>query len=255
VAAGHVRDLLIPSDTPVHRLPPECKIAAVAAFVLVVVATPRTWFAAFAGYAALLLLVALEARVPLPTVARRTAIEAPFVAFAVLLPFVASGERVEVLGVAVSEPGLLGAWNILAKGTLGVVASVLLVSTTDSRALLLGLQRLRLPRRLVEIAAFMLRYADVIAAEMGRMRVARAARCFQPRSVRQLRAVAHSAGALFIRCYERGERVYLAMLSRGYSGQLPAGPAGAGTAAGSWAAAAALPVAAAGVLLLAGTLR
>jgi cobalt/nickel transport system permease protein len=148
-------------------------------------------------------------------------VEIPFVAFAVLMPVVSGGVRVDVLGVSLSQDGLLSGWNLLAKGTLGVVASILLAATTDARALLMGLQRLRLPARLVEIAAFMVRYVEVVAAEMHGMRVARESRAFHARHLGHLRVVAQSAGALFVRTYERGERVHLAMLSRGYAGAMP----------------------------------
>jgi cobalt/nickel transport system permease protein len=249
VSSGHAHGGLVPAHSAVHRLPPECKLLAAVAFVLVVVATPRTWYPAFGGYALLLAGVALLASVPLRTVARRVGVEAPFVLFALLLPFVAHGERVSVLGVAVSGPGLLAAWNVLAKATLGTVASILLLATTGQRELLRGLARLRLPSRLVEIAGFMIRYADVIAAELRRMRIARESRCFSARSVRSWRVLAQAAGALFVRCYERGERVHLAMLSRGYTGAAYAA-AGSAAAPSSWARAAALP-AAAGVVLAA----
>jgi len=56
---------------------------------------------------------------------------------------------------------------------------------------------------------------------MERMRVARASRGFDAKGIRHWRVLANCAGALFIRSYERGERVHLAMLSRGYSGELP----------------------------------
>jgi cobalt/nickel transport system permease protein len=87
--------------------------------------------------------------------------------------------------------------------------------------ILRGLERLRVPRVFVGICAFMIRYGDVITAEMQRMRVARASRGYNARWLWNARAVAASAGTLFIRSYERGERVYLAMASRGYSGALP----------------------------------
>ena len=145
-------------------------------------------------------------------------VEIPFLAFAVLMPVVSGDLRVDVLGASLSQDGLVSGWNLLAKGTLGVVASILLAATTDARSLLLGLQRLRLPARLVEIAAFMVRYVEVVAAEMHRMRVARESRAFHARHLGHLRVVAQGAGALFVRTYERGERVHLAMLSRGYAG-------------------------------------
>ncbi|GAA2865680.1 cobalt ECF transporter T component CbiQ [Streptosporangium fragile] len=221
MGAGHHHQLYRPGDTPVHRLPPQCKLAAAAGFALVVVATPREWFGAFGLYAALLAGAAYAARVPPGFVLRRMAVEIPFVAFALAVPFIGIGERVAVLGVSLSVEGLWAAWNILAKATLGVVASILLAATTEPRLMLLGAQRLRLPPLLVQIAMFMLRYMDVILEEMRRMRVARESRGFVARDVRHIPVIARSAGALFIRSYERGERVHLAMLSRGYTGSMP----------------------------------
>ncbi|MFJ8190826.1 cobalt ECF transporter T component CbiQ [Streptomyces sp. NPDC096094] len=221
MGAGHAHRLYRRGDSPVHGLPPHTKLAAAFAFVIVVVSTPREAMWAFGLYALLLATVAYAARVPAGFLVRRLLIEVPFVAFAVLMPFVAEGERVEVLGMSLSVNGLWGAWNVLAKGTLGVAASVLLASTTELRELLLGLQRLKLPPLLVQIASFMIRYGDVIADEMRRMRIARESRGFEARGVRHWGVLAKSAGALFIRSYERGERVHLAMVSRGYAGSMP----------------------------------
>jgi cobalt/nickel transport system permease protein len=88
----------------------------------------------------------------------------------------------------------------------------------------------------VAICGFMIRYGDVITGEMARMRVARQSRGYDGRWIWQARAVAASAGALFIRSYERGERVYLAMVSRGYDGVMPPTGERVGTAAEWWAA-------------------
>ena len=68
---------------------------------------------------------------------------------------------------------------------------------------------------------FMIRYLDVVTAEMGRMLVAMRSRGCDPRYPKHWPVLARSLGALFIRSYERGERVHLAMLSRGYTGTLP----------------------------------
>ncbi|MET9865439.1 cobalt ECF transporter T component CbiQ, partial [Streptomyces sp. NPDC006386] len=221
MGAGHAHKLYRHGHSPVHRLPPHTKLAAVFAFVVVVVSTPREAMWAFGLYAVLLGVVAAVARVPAGFLLRRLLIEVPFVAFAVLMPFVAEGERVEILGLSLSVNGLWGAWNVLAKGTLGVAASVLLAATTELRELLLGLQRLKLPPLLVQIASFMIRYGDVITDEMRRMRIARESRGFEAKGVRHWGVLAKSAGALFIRSYERGERVHLAMVSRGYAGSMP----------------------------------
>ena len=237
---AHHHHLYLPGSSPLHRLPPQCKLVASLAFVLVVVATPRGQFWAFGAYAGLLGVVALLAHVPVGLVLRRMVVEAPFVVFAFLLPFVSRGDQVDVLGMELSESGLLGAWNILAKGSLGVIASILLIATTEPRSLLLGLERLRMPQLMVQIMQFMFRYLDVISSEMHRMRIARESRAFEARTLRNLGVIAHSAGALFIRSYERGERVHLAMLSRGYNGTMPA-IIDVSAGRRSWAAAAVLP--------------
>jgi cobalt/nickel transport system permease protein len=222
VGAGAAATTLhVDADSPLHRLPAQCKVAATALFVVAVVATPREAWWAFVLDLALLIGLAVLGRVPLGVAARRLVLEAPFLAFAVLLPFVAEGPRVDVGPLSLSESGLWGAWNIVAKGTLGAFAAVLLVSTTELPAILRGLERLHVPRTFTTVAGFMVRYADVVSGEMSRMAVARQSRGHDPRWLWQARAVASSAGALFVRSYERGERVYLAMLARGYEGAMP----------------------------------
>jgi cobalt/nickel transport system permease protein len=247
MGAQHSHRLYVHAHTPVHALPPQCKIVALVLFVLVVVATPRTAFWAFGAYTALIGAVAAISRIPPLFIAKRLLIELPFVAFALLLPFIAQGERIDVLGIDVSRDGLLGAWNILAKATLGVLGSIILAATTEARDLLVGLERLRVPKLLVQIMSFMVRYMDVVTDELRRMRIARASRGFHARGPRHWGTVARSAGALFIRSYERGERVHLAMMSRAYAGSLPVF-AGGEASVGSWVAALAVPF---GALLIA----
>ena len=221
MGAGHGHRLHYHGHSPIHRLPAHIKLVALLAFMLTTVATPRDWYPVFAGYLAALLVVIAISKVPALYIAKRMVIEVPFVVFAILMPFISSGPRTEFLGLTVSEPGLLAAWGLLAKGTLGVIASLTLAATTEPRDLLAGLEKLRLPNQLVQIMGFMIRYLDVVTDEMRRMRVARESRGFRARSIKQWPVVARSAGALFIRSYERGERVHLAMMSRGYTGKLP----------------------------------
>jgi cobalt/nickel transport system permease protein len=221
MGAGHGHLLYRAADSAVHRLAPQVKIVSALATVLCVVATPRTQFWAFGGYLVVLLSVWSVARIPVRWFAARALVEVPFVVLAVLLPLVGGGERVGFLGLPVSVPGALAGWNILVKGTLGVLVSLTLAGTTTQRDLLLGLQRLRVPSLLITIATLMLRYVEVLVAEARRMRTARICRGHHPRFLWQIGATAKGVGTLFIRAYERGERVHIAMLARGWSGVLP----------------------------------
>ena len=221
MGAGHGHKLHYHGHSPIHRLPAHVKLVGLIGFMLTVVATPRDWYPVFACYLTVLAVVIAVSQVPPRYIAKRMVIEVPFVVFALLMPFISTGARTEFLGLTVSEPGLLAAGGLLAKGTLGVIASLTLAATTEPRDLLAGLTRLGVPDQLVQIMGFMIRYLDVVGDEMRRMRVARESRGFRATTLRHWPVVARSAGALFIRSYERGERVHLAMVSRGYTGTLP----------------------------------
>jgi cobalt/nickel transport system permease protein len=149
------------------------------------------------------------ARLPFAFVCRRLAFEAPFVLCALLLPFTGGAD------------GTWAAWNVLAKATLGTLAVVVLGATTPVADLLRGLEVLRVPRAFTSVAGFMARYADVVTGEVKRMRIAQRSRAYDPRWLWHARALAPATGALFVRSFERGERVYVSMLSRGFDGSLP----------------------------------
>ena len=223
MGAGHGHTLHYHGHSVVHRAPAHVKLLVLLAFVLVVVATPKDWFAAYGVYLVAVGAVIGLSQVPPAYILKRTVVEIPFVVFALLMPFIATGPRTEVLGVSVSEAGLLAGWALLVKGTLGVLASLTLAATTEPPDLLVGLERLRMPQQLVQIMGFMIRYVDVVADEMRRMRIARESRGFDAHNPRHWPVLGRSAGALFIRSYERGERVHLAMVSRGYTGSMPRG--------------------------------
>lgn len=184
-------------------------------------ATPIRNLPAYFAYFSIIWLALILAKIPPLTAVKRSLIEIPFIAFALLMPFFGQGERVEFLGLLLYREGIEAGAGIIAKATLGVLTAILLSATTTAREILRGLEILKLPTLLVQIASFMLRYLNVVTDEMERMRVARASRGFQESGIKHWKVLANSAGALFIRSYERGERVHLAMLSRGYSGTLP----------------------------------
>jgi len=185
------------------------------------VATPITKWQGFIAFFALVIAATLVAKIPITTLFKRAVIEVPFVLFAVLMPFFGTGEKFAIGPLELYRAGLLAGASIVAKGTLGVLCAVLLSTTTAAREILRGLERLRLPIIMVQIASFMLRYINVISDEMQRMKIVRESRGFEATGIKHWKILATSAAALFIRSYERGERVHLAMLSRGFDGNLP----------------------------------
>ncbi len=221
MGAGHGHKLHYHAHSAIHGLAGSTKIVALLGFMIIVVATPATWYLAFVAYLAILLTVITISTVPLRYLLPRMLVEVPFLVFAGLMPFIATGPRMEVWGMSLSQSGLQSGWALLAKGTLGVLAGLTLAATTESQEILRGLERLRLPNLLVQIMGFMIRYLDLVIDDIKRQHIALTSRGFRATDPRHWPVLAKSVGALFIRSYERGERVHLAMLSRGYEGTMP----------------------------------
>lgn len=221
MGAGYGTHLHVEGDSPVHRLPAHAKLVGLVVFVLLVVALPREAHGLRVAMLLVALGVVLTTRVPRRHVLSRLVVETPFVVFALVLPFVATGPQRRLGPVTVSQDGLDAGLALLVTATTSVLMAIAFATTTSSRDLVRALQHLRVPDRLVQILSFMVRYLGVVGSQAQRMKVARDSRGFRPRSLGSWPVIASSAGALFIRSYERGERVHLAMLSRGYTGQLP----------------------------------
>lgn len=217
-AAHH---LLIARDTPVHRAAPQIKLVALGVFVAAVAVTPPRQVWAIAVHAAILAIVVAVARIPPLVIARRLLVVGPFLVVAAVLPFIGDGPRTDVGPWDVSIDGLWAGWGIAARTLLGATASIVLTATTGVPTILLGLTRLRVPRPVVAIIAFMIRYLDLAADRLHRMRRSMTARAHDPRWLWQARPVAAAAGTTFVRTFEQGERIHQAMLARGYTGHMP----------------------------------
>jgi cobalt/nickel transport system permease protein len=222
MSGAHGHALFVHGSSPIHRLAPQVKIVSALLFVFAVVSTPRQAFWAFGIYAVALGTLVVVAGIPLRFLLSRMLAATPLMLLALLFPIFGSGPRVEVLGLSLSQAGLWDMWNLLAKSLLGMLTAIILGATTEVADILRGLTALRVPGIVTSILGFMVRYADVIIGDLGRMRLALAARGHQASGMRHWAPYGRAAGTMFIRTYERGERVYLAMESRGYAGQMPA---------------------------------
>ena len=211
-------------DSFLHKLDPRTKFITALAFILAVALTPPNRWQAFAVYFFLIAALILLSKVPVLYVLKRSLVIMPFVLLiAVFIPFFKEGEvagsyNIWLWQVSVTYNGLQVLWNILAKAWLSILSLILLTSTTKIASLLDGLERLRMPRVMVMILSFMYRYIFVLIDEVMRMKQARDSRNFGGGRLWQLRTIGNMTGTLFIRSYERGERVYAAMVARGFDG-------------------------------------
>lgn len=213
--------LYIHRHSILHELPPQHKIVLALVFIIFGISTPNRSLQIFIGYGALMLGVIFVAKLPVFKIVKRSVIEVPFLIFALLMPLAGSGDFTTILGIKFYHEGIIAGGAIILKGTLGVFIALVLSATTKAREIIDGLEKLRLPTLMVQISIFMLRYINVVSDEMDRMKIARESRGFFATGIKHWKVIGQAASALFIRSYERGERVHLAMISRGYTGLLP----------------------------------
>jgi len=227
----HALDSYQPGGSPVHRLDPRVKLALAGLFVVTAALTPDRGWVAFGLLEGLVLSAEVLSRVGLVLIQRRSAIALPFALAALTTAFSTPGRELLTLSLpggpwVLTDAGLLRFASIVVRSYLSVQAAVLLAATTPFPDLLWGMRALHVPRTLVAIGGFLYRYLFVLADEAMRLMRARRARSAAPdggggRSVFwRARVTGAMAGTLFIRSYERSERIYAAMVARGYDGEV-----------------------------------
>jgi len=212
-------------DSFSHRLDARTKLLFTLLFIISVVVTPPGGWFAFALYLTVIASLVLFSKLPVGYVLKRSLAVMPFVLMiAVFAPFFKEGEvagsyNIWLWQLTVTYSGIQVVINILIKAWLSMFSLIWLTSTTKLTHLLHALRRLRFPHVLVMILSFMYRYIFVIVDETMRMKQARDSRSFGGGRLWQLRTIGRMIGILFIRSYERGERVYAAMVARCFDGQ------------------------------------
>jgi len=194
----------------IHKLDPRTKIITSLLFIIFVTTTAPQDYLSFAAYAFIIFVVVFLSTVSLSYVLKRIIVIIPFVLFvAIFLPFANKDQQ-----------GWIIFWSVMIKSSLAVLATIMLSSTTNFHNLLKGFELLKFPKILIMILSFMYRYVFILVDEAQRMERARDSRYFGGEYLRQIKIICNIIGLLFIRAYERGERVYQSMSARGFDGKI-----------------------------------
>lgn len=217
-------------DSAVHRLDPRTKLVVALALIAAISLLPFGAWLAYLCMWLVALAVSQRAKIGLMPLVRRSFVALPFAMAALALPFTVPGTTVAhlpLVGWAITAEGLIRAGSIVFKSWVSVQVAILLVMTTSLPDLMWALRNLRVPEPLVAIVSFMYRYLYVLADEASRLLRARASRSAAHRGQRagsslvwRGRVAGYMVGSLMLRSFERSERIYHAMASRGYSGEL-----------------------------------
>ncbi len=213
-------------DSLIHRLDPRTKLVATLVFIAMVVLLPHASWLTYGLYFAVVAILIVASRVPVTYIFARSLVIVPFVLMvALFIPFFKEGTEAFGFNIvnwylSVSYEGLETLGSVMAKAWLSILFLILLTSTTTFSNILRALEHLKIPRVLVMIMSFMYRYIFVLTDEVMRMKQARDSRNFGSggRRLWHIKTVGNMIGTLFIRSYERGERVYASMVARGFDG-------------------------------------
>ncbi|MDX9753258.1 MAG: cobalt ECF transporter T component CbiQ [bacterium] len=209
-----------------HRMHPGAKMVMVVLFIFCIVTFQPGQERYLLPYAGMLLCGLLLTRVPLSHSLLKGLKLLPFVlVLTILVPFFREGTMagsVSLGGFTITwtQEGLDLFFNIMAKSTLAIFSVVFLNLTTPFHSLLKGIQSLGAPRIMTDTLVIAYRYLFVISGERERMLMARRARHVHPTPFLEWRSLSQLVAMLFIRSYNRGDRLYQAMCSRGYDGTI-----------------------------------
>jgi cobalt/nickel transport system permease protein len=230
----HFLDPYRPRRSPIHTLDPRVKFVLTVVFILCTALTPMAAWPVYILLLALVLSVEMLSELGVGYVLKRAMLALPFVLAA--LPVIFTTPGVEFFSITLgpwtltaSLAGLERFLSIAVKSWISLQGAILLAATTEFPDLLAAMRAVRVPRLLVAIFGLMWRYLFVLVDEAMRLMRARAARSgisadpkLKPGGsiVWRARVVGGMAGSLFLRALERSDRIYMAMVSRGYDGEV-----------------------------------
>ncbi|PLX92093.1 MAG: cobalt ECF transporter T component CbiQ [Desulfuromonas sp.] len=212
-------DALAGDDTPLHRLDPRAKLVTTLVFVLMVVSFDRYALSALIPFALFPILLIARGRLPAGFLLRKLLLAAPFAFFVgIFNPFL---DREIMLHLGAW--GISGGWvsfaSILLRFALTVLAALILIATTSFSGVCMALERLGAPRAFALQLLFLYRYLFVLVDEATRLVRARALRSFRGRGL-GMQTFGHLIGQLLLRTLARARRIHLAMLCRGFDGEI-----------------------------------
>ncbi len=211
-------DLLSSQDTPVHRLDPRAKVITVLIFTLAVISFDRYRVAALLPFVIFPLALIILGNLPLWYLLRRLAVVLPFILLVGIFNPLIDREALLQVGSVTISGGWLSFCSILLRSVLTVLTLLALVATTGFIGVCAALDMLGMPRVFSLQLLFMYRYLFVLADEGGRMARARELRSFGNRGG-GIQSFVSLVGHLLLRTFDRAQKIYTAMLSRGFQGQ------------------------------------
>ncbi|MEA1869975.1 MAG: cobalt ECF transporter T component CbiQ [Euryarchaeota archaeon] len=212
----------IPS--PIHRWDPRLRLVSIFTLIFSVMLLYNLQLVVIGMIFAIVL--TCITKIPFPFILSRMRVVFVLVLpFFVIIPFTVIGDGVEIAsfgGITLSYRGVeyvKFAAMIVLKALTAVMLIFPMIGTSRMDITIKALEGLHLPNKLVQMFAFTYRYIFVLDDEFTRMDRSLASRGFKRRgNLYTLITISKAIAMLFVKSYERADRVFYAMRSKGYSG-------------------------------------
>jgi len=193
-------------DGLLQRLSPEVKIFSTLIIIIAVVSLPPSKGLFTLSYILITALI-IVSNIPPTVIVKRMLLVIPFTLL-VVLSIIATDHTKGVHFLIV----------LLSRSIISISTVILLTATTQFPSLLKGLQQFGTPKVIIMVLSFLYRYIFLLQEELMRISRARKSRTIKNSVLQNIRHAGTIIGELFIRSFERSERVYVAMLARGFEG-------------------------------------
>ena len=215
--------------SPIHNLDPKVKIVSTIALILSNALLSDGDWALFGLTWAIIIAITITSKLNIIFIVKRGLIALPFALVSITVMFTIPGDNLYEFSLfnsklIVTVQGMVRFLSIMIRAWLSIQATILLTATTSFPDLAHGLRHLRVPLILITILSFMYRYLFVLSSEAGRLLNARTARSASRAGAKKpsiswnAKNAGNMVGQLFLRSYERSDRVYNAMVARGFDG-------------------------------------
>lgn len=212
-------DTLAYKDTFIHRLDPRVKLLSTLVFIVTVVSFPKYELARLLPFFFFPVLLFALSDIPVKLIIKKVLFMSPFAFFIGIFNPVIDRQAVYTFFDMPVSGGWISFFSIIVKFSLTITSVLLLVATTSFPGICHALQRLGMPELFISQLLFLYRYLFVLMEEAMRIMRARDMRSFGNKG-KGMKSYINLIGTLFLRTVEKAERIYQAMLSRGFTGSL-----------------------------------
>lgn len=230
----HYLDPYLPKESLIHRLDPRIKFVLAISFIFTTALISMGTWPVYVILLAVILSVDVLSELGVGYILKRSILALPFVLAAVPIIFTASGPVLATFAIgsweiSISQVGLERFISIGLKSWISIQAAIVLAASTPFPEILVAMRAIRFPKLIVAIFGLMWRYLFVLVDEVIRLNRARASRSGHPdtptgktggRLIWRAKVTGGMVGSLFLRALERSDRIYMAMVSRGYDGEI-----------------------------------